>query len=310
MIKLKTIPKNIKDRFLKDNKSTYSALLYTLKKSTKYNKITDYFFNGLLLDDKKVEDVLIGDIDSLLNAIESIGKIEGTSKSSPQAEFINLYTKFTNRNLGKTLCDKLGIKVCPYCNRSYIHTLEYHSVRPQYDHFFNKVTYPYLAVSLYNLIPSCSICNQAKSDIDTYDSVGMTNDFLYPYKDEYGYDVHFKTEFKGDISYILGKNENFDLTIVNDSYDTHFQQIVEKTIKTLHTKELYCKHKDYILDLIRASQIYNKDYIFNIYIKFPLLFNNISEVQRMVYMNYLDKDQWGERVLAKLTYDIIQEFKS
>ncbi|MDE7083523.1 MAG: hypothetical protein K2O89_07490 [Clostridia bacterium] len=47
----------------------------------------------------------------------------------------------------------------------------------------------------------------------------------------------------------------------------------------------------------------------DIFKRFPLLFDNQSEVQRMAYMNYLAKDNWEERVLAKLTYDIVQEFK-
>lgn len=50
---------------------------------------------------------------------------------------------------------ELGLKVCPYCNRSYVHP--YYSsggkTRADIDHFLPKSQYPYLALSFYNLIP-------------------------------------------------------------------------------------------------------------------------------------------------------------
>ena len=168
MIKLPNINNTIKISFLRYIKPKFVDLILQFQRTSTHPFITNYFFNGINLDDNKVTDVLTGNISSLINAINNIGPMTGTAKTSPQQEFIKLYQNFTSSKLGKSLCDDLGIKVCPYCNRSYIHTLKHHGVRPQYDHFFSKIKYPYLAVSLYNLIPSCSICNQAKSDIDTY----------------------------------------------------------------------------------------------------------------------------------------------
>lgn len=308
MIKLPPIDEKTKSKFLKYVKPRFKKLIEDFQTKSSHSKLTRFFYNGASIDDNKIEEIVIGDINRLLNAIKSIGNFSGTFNTSPQKEFIELYSKFTKSVLGKSLCDDLGIKVCPYCNRSYIHTLKKNGVRPQYDHFFSKIKYPYLAVSLYNLIPSCSICNQAKSDTDTYDNL-MGNNFLYPYTEEYGYDVCFKAEFNGDVSYLLGKNGNFDLNIENNSSDKFFQIKIENTIKILHTKELYEKHKDYVLDIIRACQIYNENYIYDIFQRFPLLFNDVSEVKRLVFMNYLDKEHWGDRVLAKLNYDIIQEFQ-
>jgi len=309
MIKLPTITDEIKKLYLEDNQKPFEDLLIQFYNSSQHPIITKYFFNGTSINHDRVKAVLIGDIDCLLDAIDNIGTLNGTPSASPHEEFLQLYKRFTQRNLGRTLCDKLQIKVCPYCNRSYIHTLKFYKVRPQYDHFFSKIKYPYLAVSLHNLIPSCSICNQAKSDMNTYDSIRKTINFLYPYKDEYGYDVYFKTEFIGDISYLLGKNENFNLNIINNSNDINFQQKVSTTIDKLHLKELYNKHKDYVLDIIRASQIYTEEYLSDLLDKFPLLFNDVWDVKRLVYMNYLDRERWGDRVLAKLTYDILKEFE-
>lgn len=307
MIKLPEISKAVKEKFYNDNKKRFEQLLLSSQKKCEFHEITRYFFDSNNLNQKKVKNVLIGDINCLIDAIKQIGPQPGDSNASPQKEFKRLYDKFINRIMGKELCDLMNVKVCPYCNRSYIHTLSNHGVRPQYDHFFDKIRYPYLAISLYNLIPSCSICNQAKSNFDTYSDQSYS--FLYPYIDEYGYDVFFKTNFKSDISFYLGGNANFELTIENDAKDSNLRNRVDNTKNQLHIEELYEKHKDYVLDIIRASQIYNKEYIYDLFKRFPNLFASIDEVKRMTFMNYLDKEHWGDRVLAKLTHDIVREYQ-
>jgi len=55
-------------------------------------------------------------------------------------------------------------RLCPYCQ---MHHVNYHmaplkkdlNLRPPLDHFYPKSKYPYLATSLFNLIPSCEQCN-------------------------------------------------------------------------------------------------------------------------------------------------------
>lgn len=62
--------------------------------------------------------------------------------------------------------EQLDLKTCPYCNRNYTFLVneENGKLRPEIDHFYPKSIYPFLAMSFYNLIPSCSICNHTKSD--------------------------------------------------------------------------------------------------------------------------------------------------
>lgn len=72
------------------------------------------------------------------------------------------------------LAEKLGINVCPYCNRLFTNTVKKKVsvsekypqgsrslIRPEFDHFYLHSKFPYLAVSFYNLIPSCSSCNSS-----------------------------------------------------------------------------------------------------------------------------------------------------
>ncbi|MBS1511053.1 MAG: hypothetical protein JST86_09440 [Bacteroidetes bacterium] len=75
------------------------------------------------------------------------------------------YTTFTKKTAiwnAYKLAALLGINVCPYCNRNFTFTVRKASdnyARPEFDHFLSKARYPYLALSFYNLIPSCHTCN-------------------------------------------------------------------------------------------------------------------------------------------------------
>ena len=55
------------------------------------------------------------------------------------------------------------VKVCPYCNADSVYVLEVDerdkTYKSAFDHFYPKSRYPFLGLSLYNLIPSCHRCN-------------------------------------------------------------------------------------------------------------------------------------------------------
>ena len=55
-----------------------------------------------------------------------------------------------------------AIKYCPYCNADTVYAFEKGNktkVASALDHFYPKSKYPFLALSLYNLVPVCSRCN-------------------------------------------------------------------------------------------------------------------------------------------------------
>lgn len=55
------------------------------------------------------------------------------------------------------------LRICPYCHASHLnfHVHDFKDMRPPLDHFYPRSRYPYLATSLYNLIPSCHQCNSS-----------------------------------------------------------------------------------------------------------------------------------------------------
>lgn len=57
---------------------------------------------------------------------------------------------------------KSNVRYCPYCNSSDIYAIEKSDgarIKSALDHYFSKEDYPFMQLSLYNLIPSCTECN-------------------------------------------------------------------------------------------------------------------------------------------------------
>lgn len=305
MIKIPYINETITAKYLKDHFISYKATLENMKGHVKYQKVIDYLSTGPTLDDKKIKKLLIGDFDELKSAVSAIGEVDEREGEG----FHRLYYNFTQRKRGKEWADLIGVRVCPYCNRSYIFTLKKSGVRPQYDHYFPKSAYPYLAVSMYNLIPCCAVCNTAKSSFNTYDKITGKEIFMYPYKDEYGYEVSFQTSYEGDFRCWLGASDKFSLAVKPvTAASEDLKRKLNNTSKELHLSELYEKHKDYVKDIISRTYIYNDDYIQSLLAGYPEIFQSTGEVKNFVYMNYLEKENWGNRILAKLTFDIMREF--
>lgn len=132
------------------------------------------FFNDNNQDElKKVLDckatdflVVVNDIEKKFKQLRQDRKLEKEQRS--QAYHV-LYYIFVDRGYGElkrkakvAFYKATGLSVCPYCNASEIELYrkkgEDH-VTGQLDHFHPKEYYPYLAMSKYNLVPSCSRCN-------------------------------------------------------------------------------------------------------------------------------------------------------
>jgi hypothetical protein len=83
------------------------------------------------------------------------------------------YDKFSEKRPGWTayaLVCAHKLRICPYCHAHHVNyhvdpgaasTRKQYVIRPPLDHFLPKSRYPYLAVSLSNLVPSCVPCNSS-----------------------------------------------------------------------------------------------------------------------------------------------------
>lgn len=207
------------------------------------------------------------------------------------------------------LTKELGINVCPYCNRNYVHTLKTAKgkTRPELDHYFPKSRFPFLALSIFNMIPSCHICNSnLKGSKDFY-----TENHMHPYLDDFNDSFHFKIEYlgKGITLPIISDLDKFNIKIEITSDDKDVIEKITNSNSTFKIEELYNFHKDVAKELVQKSIYYNKtrlDELNNFKDKDGReLFESSKEVSRFVIGNYINTDELGQRTLAKFTRDLI-----
>ena len=209
------------------------------------------------------------------------------------------------------LLSLIGIEICPYCQRNYISSYEESNdekTTADLDHFYPKSLYPFLALSLYNFIPSCQICNSRfKGNKDTRDSI-------YPYEegfDELG--VKFKTS-KEVISEILG--ERYSDFYVKIDYENlknkEDGEKVKNSIENLGLDRVYKKsHNQYIQNLLYNIEKYPENYLENCVEMFE---SNVDKKKQLEeYFKDIVKEPYRKRIengepLAKLTKDILEEF--
>ena len=256
------------------------------------------------------------------NLVENFKKEKLPKKYFPNKLFHyeELYKGVWNRH---ELLSLMGIEVCPYCQRNYISNYEDYEennsnnykknktkkTTAHLDHFYPKSLYPFLALSLYNFIPSCQVCNSRlfKGNKDTLVSI-------YPYEegfDELG--VKFKTS-KKVIYEILGeKDSDFSVEIdCKNIEDKEKKDKVENSIGNLGLDRVYKKsHNQYIQDLLYTVEKYPENYLEACGEMFEN--DNNKKKQLEEYFKDIVKEPYRKRIengepLAKLTKDILEEF--
>jgi len=263
-------------------------------------KINDIKGRSKPKNKKELIRFLIKNKDKIKN-IDNLILLQHQNKINPILEdiFINFYEKEWDKIKDYdryTFVDKHKLKTCPYCNRNYIFIVDENTgrLRPEIDHFFPKSKYPYLAMSFYNLIPSCQICNHTKKDKDTYE-----DGLLSPYEIE---DNTFQLTY-------IPKNINFfqikqRKCITNKSFEIKFKKIDKHSNKYFKLDKLYEQHKDIVYELLIKKTIYSKSYIAELKKNFHF---TDDEIYRFLFCNYKNSEEHNKRPLSKLIKDISKE---
>lgn len=246
-------------------------------------------------------------MDELPRDLQNIPRIEKEKKDILLAEVFR-YEEFSKKEEFVALLKDMDVRVCPYCNMQHTFTVSENGshVRPQIDHFKPKEKYPYFGISLMNLIPSCASCNLSKLDEEKA--------ILYPYTDEMGYDMIFRTKMTKDFNYLFGDSnaiDEFDLVLEKKDagLNAEFVEKIENSKDIFHLKGLYDMQKSYVLNLFRKNYVFSDAYLDTIYKEFPEMFPLRSDMKNLLYLMDITKKEWGKRALAKLTHDISKEME-
>lgn len=198
------------------------------------------------------------------------------------------------------------VKYCPYCNAETIYSLERDKkgdIKSALDHFFPHGRYPFLAISLHNLIPSCYRCNsQFKQDhfTESYET-------FHPYIDDFDDNVEFfpkcitldmlEGNANGDgLKIVLKPRSTADTSVTQEKIDNYN---VLFAINTVYT-QLFSEEA---LDILRKTKVLNEDYLEQVCKWFEGA-NLKVDVDRIIYNTRLDPNDIDRHRLSKLTMDL------
>lgn len=219
----------------------------------------------------------------------------------------------TNQDKAYDFVSSLNLQACPYCNRNYVGVIKAANKdgfkhRPQLDHFYSKSHYPFLAVSMKNLVPSCSTCNLAKNNLDT--------EILYPYREGLDESFIFSIMTENNISYITDPdNTQFRLALIENKInnknkktsikdDKEYRKKIKNSSKIFGWEEQYSLSKKYALRVLQNSYLYNRVYQEDIRKALPDIFKSKEDIKQIINPKLREIDEFNEEPLSKLTKDI------
>lgn len=189
----------------------------------------------------------------------------------------------------------LDINACVYCNRQYILTIsdgEKKIARPSFDHYLPQSKYPFFAVSLYNLIPSCQICNE-RLKLDK-ELPKRCNPYLN--KED---NIQFKFSFN------LDEKNRMPKEIVIKDLNLKFKKFKE----VFRIKTVYDAHIDFeVKDLYTFATKYSDSYLKNLLEQVGLhLRLSQEDAYRVLFGTELYFKNDNDRPLSKLKRDLLEE---
>lgn len=310
----------IKDDLLKRIKSILDGDSVTMDKVTyKIDDINEKEILEMFSTEKGLFDLITGRPAKLRSIISQISQIKDdvfSNENNLNRIFYNIFIISTYDGTKQVKYIKIprfdkidfvrniGLITCPYCNRAYINTVDKNdanqtTIKPQIDHFFPKSIYPFLGMSYYNLIPSCTLCNgfdnkSSKSPIkynaDPENSILIENPyeidlskFLYSFERENNnyFDVN---SFKVVLNFPVGFEENYEdffgLSTLYKGHNDHVQELVVKKLKYNDISEKYAT------SIVESNDIHD-------------------DFERLYYGYYSKEDDFHKRPLSKFYHDIL-----
>lgn len=261
---------------------------------------------------------LINDLESIIKATPSqipaiiskfttgahVNIISGNKTFRKEVENAFNYSAFRKSAKASWLAERFDIKACLYCNAQFTLAIGKDGTKKkllfQLDHFYNKADFPFLSLTLGNLVPSCSSCNISKSNIpfniDTH---------IHPYHEDINIMFDFYIDQNDALEYLVGKRDSKLLTpkinVVNPKFNSH------KT--TFSIESIYEKHTDIVEELILKSLYYNKSKREELKKEFADIELSPSVIDRFVLGNYSLDSEINKRPLSKLSKDIGKQLK-
>lgn len=204
-----------------------------------------------------------------------------------------------NKDAAYELSQRIDTRTCVYCNRIYAFTVETEDgtpiTRPDFDHWLPKEKHPLVSMSVYNLIPSCPICNRG---------IKLRKEF------EYGSYVHPYTsneEMKARFQYEPKVGGKWKLTFAGGTPEEM------NTAKILKIEDVYRPFEDNeVKDILDFAYANPPEYLMDLREKVMKAYGgNISKehAYRLIFGTEMKASLFSDRPLSKMKRDVLKQLQ-
>lgn len=254
-----------------------------------------------------------------INAFNDLGEYNSTidfiNKSSLQelkiilsddkAKLINNKVKNKNiSNINELLAIKnIGIKTIDKIKNIKVNDLKKMKNHFTLDHFIPQSKYPYFALSLYNLIPSCYSCNSKFKKATNFSNI---NNLKYLSPSSNSFSLSDSLEFK--IYYNVSKTKKSPNIILSeiciDIENTKQIKEFDTYLDMFKLKGRYLYHKSEALKLINKRSKYSDTEINEIS---KIVNRNINDIKKDIFGSLIFNDNEKNEPFAKYKKDIAKQ---
>lgn len=205
----------------------------------------------------------------------------------------------SNKSRSYKLTMEQGHNTCTYCNRQYVITIggsndDSRVARPELDHWYSKELFPLMSLSIYNLIPSCSICNSSIKG----NAIFSLSTHIHPYLDSTPDEPTFKFRYK------LNSDKKW-IIVIDNLVNLKEQNMVE----AFKLDQLYSFHgeleaKDILLFKYQNSDTYLKFLLKNLLQHYKY---TEQDIYRMMFCTEIESKYNLNRPFSKLKRDILTQ---
>lgn len=166
------------------------------------------------------------------------------------------------------------------------------------DHVLDKASYSLFALSIFNLVPSCSACNSKFKLQKQFVLPHLDNAHLSPTSKNYKFDEYVKFI----IDYDFSKSGYFSAKDIDRIYLKPINKDYIDYIRILKLDGRYNAHKNFAAEILNKKLKYNESRISEIA---SLLNLTTNEVKADVF-GFIDDKDMSKRVFSKFIKDVIK----
>lgn len=201
------------------------------------------------------------------------------------------------------------VRYCPYCNADMILFIKCDdngkTYKSAFDHFYPRSRYPFLGLSLYNLIPSCDRCN-SRFKGDKYKEVLGT---FHPYIDDVDTETHFVLDgLTEDMKFANENSDGLKIKLEIKQGNRQRSKTLKNYLRLFKINDYYSQlYPDEALRILHLGDVINESYREEIEERFLKAGICVDPV-KLLLGTPLERTEINKHHISKLKLDILEQY--